>query len=295
MTIGAFRLNTLAKRIVSSIQQYSRLPKSFISTGIATSLNKGNKIWSRSQSSDLYYYDEYTENDKNLTPISLIASSTNDVGVKIDYYTDGTNEYIAAIDNGQYATTSFSSPGAFRIFKKISGNWTPIFEPNTQFNGNITSCHWHPSGNAIAVAHSQGTQSTYSGVRLYTRSGDSFTEVNLTYNASYSINDIQWSPDGTKLAVGSGGAAMNYYDIMEFNTSNWTYTQMTCPNLSTSQQIYGLSWSSNSSLLALRGNATPYFQILQILAFVPVLDTVVLGVCCDQMVQNAKQLGPRPE
>lgn len=110
---------------------------------------------------------------------------------------------------------------------------------------------FHPSGNYL-VYGTYGTN-TYADMVLYSRSGDTFTNVSSTrITTGAYVGDMAWNPDGTTLAV---GLSVSPY-IKFYSFSAGTFTPLSNPATLPAGVVTSIAWNHNGTSVALQVNST---------------------------------------
>lgn len=156
-------------------------------------------------------------------------------------------------------------------FSKLTSFFTGF--PSTSIRG----ISWHPSGLYITYT-SLGTPnvSTTSSIATFFYNGETATKISSptvlpgawpskSINTGADAYCAAWSPDGTKLAIGSNGT--HKINVYSFTTSQ-TFTHIAQADLpftfSTTSYASELSWSPDSQYLCATFNDAPYAYIFNV-------------------------------
>ena len=136
-------------------------------------------------------------------------------------------------------------------------NWTLEGQPNL-WGQTATHIEWSPDGQYFAATvHkfiSPPISPSYNQERFLVFDVTSNEEIeNVSMGEFQTVNALEWSPDGSVIAVGRVGGAIEVYD-----TDSWDRTEV----YETRTQIRSLSWSTDGSRLA-AGTGTGTLPILQ--------------------------------
>jgi Tol biopolymer transport system component len=100
---------------------------------------------------------------------------------------------------------------------------------------------WSPDGRMLAVAHT-GTPP----LKIYERSGTTFTKLADPASALSAGSTIAFSPDGRFLAEGGGASVF----LIIYERSGTTFTKLADPASMPGQGVNGLAWSPDGRFLA---------------------------------------------
>lgn len=145
-----------------------------------------------------------------------------------------------------------------------------------------TSCYrsaWSPSGLYISYTNFAVTNvGTTSSLSTFFYNGE--TAIKLSppsvlpgawpakgYNSGANSYGVSWSPDGTKLAVGSSGShKLNVYKMVGTQTQTFqNITQADLPfTFPTAAEAIHISWSPDSSYVCVSLNLSPYLYIFSV-------------------------------
>jgi hypothetical protein len=166
--------------------------------------------------------------------------------------------------------------GPFHIYKQVDGEFQHLSNPlDTNPTGNVLDVSWSPGDKYLAV-----TDPSADIVRIYERSGDSFTQVTtIDTSAIGGGYHVSYSPDGNYLAC--GGDDGNYLEI--YSVSGTTYTKEEDPATLPPNTVLDICWSPDSLHLVVGHLDSPYMTIYRKLtgSFVKLLDPATLpsGPC----------------
>lgn len=141
--------------------------------------------------------------------------------------------------------TETSSP-YFYAYSFKNETLSPITLPAVVPTSNVLSASWHPEGNFVSIGVASSPF-----LFNYSFDGLSFTKVNTPAVApSYSASSVSFSPNGLTLAVGTYGTE----GLLTYSYNAGTLTKEPTFNdtqLSSSPEITGVSWSPDSSYIAI--------------------------------------------
>ena len=116
---------------------------------------------------------------------------------------------------------------------------------------------WNRDGRYVA-----GIFAGASAVTLYEQVENVFFEVSTVDSDLTTFNDLQWSPDGSKLAVAiTASPYVQIYDI-----SGTTFTKRDDPATLPAGQGNSVTWSPSGRYLAVGHNDSPYITIYEVTA-----------------------------
>lgn len=136
-------------------------------------------------------------------------------------------------------------------FNRITGVMT-LIGSTAVYVDTVNSVVWHPAGGHLAV----GSNDNAIRVRVYVVSGAGALGANVTVNPGADVNTVDWSRDGTFLAVGTDAFAGNELQVYTFNSGALTLTLNAGSNVA--NQVNCVSWNpviGNTDLIALGVNA----------------------------------------
>ena len=169
--------------------------------------------------------------------------------------------------------------------------------PDTELPGNGTCIAWSPDGTLVAVGNSVGPY-----LQIYQYQSGGFTLLGSPTPAPINtVNALAWSPDGSYLAVGASTNTELFalmYKRNGFAPSTWTLNTTGFAN--PVSQVNGISWSSDSSMIAFATSDTPYFYCYQrsLDTFTKVANPATLptdqGNCCVFLNGSKSAVFPLP-
>jgi hypothetical protein len=180
-------------------------------------------------------------NSENIAPPGSISSNENCSGSQNTALwvvnSDGTNPHVVRQPN--YGFTSYCNVGT------------------------IYGAAWSPDGTKLAVKDGMGNGNSNCANEVIVMNADGSNPVAINCNNNWGVPTmgLDWSPDGTKLAVdvacGGVGDEPNCWAVNIYNTSTWSveYTISSFNN-------YVIRFSPDSSLLAYFNNNTNTIDIL---------------------------------
>lgn len=171
---------------------------------------------------------------------------------------------IAADAGGNYilTNTSKSAVAPTLLFKRVTNYYTD-YQYKGQAIPSLTALATGDmalSGNTLAVGYRKTVTTSADVLKLYTRSGDTFTLLTSLYpstgGSGTGVYSVDWSKDGTMLAVAM--TISPYVVIYSFNGS--TLTQMTFSGTAASTGRF-IRFSPDGNYLAYTLTASPYIRI----------------------------------
>ena len=206
----------------------------WISGGIITNVSQYPQLQSYSRSGDTLSISFPTQ---NFSDVGLVNPSTdfkfNSAGTSL---ATGTNNASAAY------VYNLDAAGTPTLAASISPN----------IGTTISSVAWTPDGDYLSLG---GISSPY--LRLYSRSGDTFTQYTPATNPGFLPNCQQWNHDGSSVAMGSESSP--YIHI--YNRSGTTLTKLSNPAALPAGHAWAVSWNHNNTSLAVAHNSDPRVTI----------------------------------
>ena len=160
--------------------------------------------------------------------------------------------------NGQFfvmCTNNFSFPGQGVYIYQRTGltQFTLLPDPASIADRIDVDVSWSPDSQFLAFTRG-------AGLRIYQRSGTTFTPLASPASLPNSTAVSNWSPDGQYLAVttGAGGDPA----VLVYQRNNITFTLLSGPS-SLPGGAWGPEWTNNQQYLAVALNVSPYLAIYQ--------------------------------
>ncbi|WP_339234594.1 tail fiber protein [Paenibacillus sp. FSL R5-0517] len=156
---------------------------------------------------------------------------------------------ISFTPNADYLAVAHSGSNIASVYKRSGDVFTKLANlPSLPGTNNGFGLAFNRSGNSLFIGTSQTP-----GLLWYTRSGDSFTKVNITTQSIDVINDIRCSQDDRYMAFAMYSSPyMSLYDL-----KNGGFSKYPNPSVLPTGIGYGVDFSPDSNFLGVAHGALP--------------------------------------